>query len=88
MLWTNPGKVRLLLHQKVVTLARLEAIRHKFRGYLKQLPVIGFNSARYDLNLMKSDLIPYLKMQIEHEDKRKAELRKQRENNRQRFGNG
>ena len=70
------------------TLARLKAIRHKFRGYLKQIPVIGFNSARYDLNLMKSDLMPYLKMQIERENKRKAELRKQRENNRQRFGDG
>ena len=70
------------------TLIRLKAIKHKFRGYLKQLPVIGFNSARYDLNLMKSDLIPYLKMQIERENKRKAELRKERENNRQRFGDG
>ena len=67
------------------TLTRLKAVRHKFRGYLNQLPVIGFNSACNDLNLMTSDLIRYLKIQIECENKRKAELQKQRENNQQRF---
>ena len=29
-------------------------------GWLRQLPVIGFNSGRYDLNVIKQFLIPYL----------------------------
>ena len=30
------------------------------KGFLKELPVIGFNSGRYDLNLIKKYIAPYL----------------------------
>ena len=35
-----------------------------FNNYVETLPVFGFNSGKYDLNLIKSDLIPHL-----HNDK-------------------
>ena len=36
----------------------------KFEGYCQQLPVLGFNSARYDLNLIKKKLAKYLKLDL------------------------
>ena len=30
------------------------------KGFLRELPVIGFNSGRYDLNLIKKYIAPYL----------------------------
>ena len=38
----------------------LELQRNDLERYVKTSPVFGFNSSRYDLNLIKSYLIPYL----------------------------
>ena len=34
--------------------------KQHFERYVSTLPVFGFNSGRYDLNLIKYYLIPYL----------------------------
>ena len=44
----------------------LKRLYAQFEGYMSQVPVIGFNSAKYDLSLIKQFLAKYLKM---HEDK-------------------
>ena len=38
-------------------------------GWLRQLPVIGFNSGRYDLNVVKKFFIPYLLKPSKQDDK-------------------
>ena len=35
-------------------------LREHFEGYCNVLPVFGFNSAKYDINLIKSHLLPIL----------------------------
>ena len=35
-------------------------LKQHLERYVNTLPVFGFNSGRYDLNLIKSYLIPYL----------------------------
>ena len=40
--------------------ARSEELKRKFIRYCRQLPVVGFNSSRYDLNLIKGSLFPQL----------------------------
>ena len=35
-------------------------LQQHFECYVKTLPVFGFNSGKYDLNLIKSYLLPYL----------------------------
>ena len=42
----------------------LEDLLMKLRCHLQQLPVFGFNSGNYDMNLIKQYLLPYL---VEHE---------------------
>ena len=48
---TEPGKKRQNPLQK---------LRDRFEDYLKKLPVVGFNSGRYDLNAVKKFLFPVL----------------------------
>ena len=40
----------------------ISRLRNKFETYCKQLPVIGFNSSRYDLNLIKQQIAKVLKL--------------------------
>ena len=35
-------------------------LQQHFERYVNTLPVFGFNSGKYDLNLIKSYLLPYL----------------------------
>ena len=35
-------------------------LKHHLERYVNTLPIFGFNSGKYDLNLIKSYLIPYL----------------------------
>jgi hypothetical protein len=42
------------------------SLQAKFDGYLQQIPVLGFNSSRYDLNLIKQKLLLALEI---HDDK-------------------
>ena len=41
-------------------IAQLKQIRKQFLRYISQFPVFGYNSGRYDLNLIKTYLIPHL----------------------------
>ena len=38
-------------------------------GWLHQLPIIGFNSGKYDLNVIKQFFVPYLLKPSKQEDK-------------------
>ena len=57
-------------------------------GWMRQLPVIGFNSGKYDLNAIKQFLIPYFlttsktveQEEDEDEDEREQEVNKKDEN--------
>ena len=40
---------------------RLKTIKAKLETYISQLPILGFNSSKYDLNLVKSKLFSFLK---------------------------
>ena len=46
---------------------QLTDLKQHLVRYVNTLPVFGFNSGRYDLNLIKSYLIPYLIRNKEHE---------------------
>jgi G:T-mismatch repair DNA endonuclease (very short patch repair protein) len=40
--------------------SRLQTLISRFESYISELPCIGFNSARYDINVIKTILLPYL----------------------------
>ena len=42
------------------TLSATAKLRDRFLAYIAQLPVLGFNSGNYDMNLIKQQLYPYL----------------------------
>ncbi|XP_069109836.1 LOW QUALITY PROTEIN: uncharacterized protein [Argopecten irradians] len=41
---------------------QMKRLRRRLQQYIDQIPVIGFNSARYDLNLIKTRLVKQLNM--------------------------
>ena len=41
-------------------IAKLKQLYGKLKGYVSQIPVLGFNSAKYDLNLIKSKVAKHL----------------------------
>ncbi len=45
---------------KSVMYRRLKKLENRFHRYLSQLPVVGFNSGRYDLNLVKIEVGKHL----------------------------
>lgn len=38
----------------------LDKLEEKLNAYIQELPVLGFNSGKYDLNIAKRFLLPYL----------------------------
>ena len=40
---------------------KLEVLKEKFERYCSSVPVLGFNSSKYDLNLIKSKLAKILR---------------------------
>ena len=52
----------------VIFRERQEELRQRFYGYCRQLTVLGFNSAVYDMNLLKSTLFSRLGFGTEMED--------------------
>ena len=40
----------------------IENIKEEFDRYINQLPVIGFNSDKYDVNLIKKEIMAYISM--------------------------
>ena len=47
--------------QKQYSLEKLRALQNSFDHYCRQCPVLGFNSSNYDLNLVKSSLLTWLR---------------------------
>ena len=56
---------KLLREQWTSTLDNFQRLQGSLNHYCRQVPVLGFNSARYDLNLVKSQLIPWLRADID-----------------------
>ena len=52
---TNEIDISENIHAKIVShfTSSINGIRKNFKNYLRQLPVIGFNSGKYDSNLIK-----------------------------------
>ena len=50
------------------SLRKLRSLLGSLYHYCRQVPVLGFNSARYDLNLAKSHLIPWLRADVDPEE--------------------
>ena len=44
---------------------KLTRLLGSLHHYCRQIPVLGFNSAKYDLNLVKSHLIPWLRRDVD-----------------------
>ena len=61
---------KLLTDQWAFTLEKLYKLLGSLMHYCRQVPVLGFNSARYDLNLVKSHLIPWLRADVDPEKKK------------------
>ena len=51
----------------------------QFYGWMHQLPVIGFNSGKYDLNAIKQFLIPYFLSTSKTEEQEEDEEEKEHE---------
>ena len=47
--------------QKQYSLEKLRALQGSFHHYCRQCPVLGFNSSNYDLNLVKTSLLTWLR---------------------------
>ena len=45
-------------------LKRLEAVYGSLEGYCRQCPVLAFNSQKYDINLVKKELLPWLQKDL------------------------
>ena len=57
-----------------------KTLMRQLYGWMRQLPVIGFNSGKYDLNAVKQFLIPYFlstSKTEEHEEEEEEEEREQ-----------
>ena len=43
-------------------ISNIQQVKKEFLTYISQLPIIGFNSGRYDLNLIKTDILKYISL--------------------------
>ena len=41
---------------------KIQAVLSKFKIYCRQIPVLGFNSAKYDINLIKKHFVKLLEL--------------------------
>ena len=50
------------IHPKIAShfILTINDIRKKFENYLCQLPVVGFNSGKYDINLIKKEIMMFI----------------------------
>jgi hypothetical protein len=60
--------IEISISQKIM-LNQLNNLRERFLRYCSEIPVLGFNSGRYDINLIKGKIIEHLKM---HEVKKSS----------------
>ena len=47
--------------QKQYLLEKLHALHNSFGHYYRQCPVFGFNSSNYDLNIVKTSLLTWVR---------------------------
>ena len=62
------GEKQHLKTQWESSLRKLRSLLGSLYHYCRQVPVLGFNSARYDLNLAKSHLIPWLRADVDPQE--------------------
>ena len=50
------------IHPKIAShfILTINDIRKKFENHLCQLPVVGFNSGKYDINLIKKQIMMFI----------------------------
>ena len=48
------------MHEDFIKLKKIESVKNKFIKWIEQVPVVGFNSARYDINIIKFYLVGIL----------------------------
>ena len=50
------------IHPKIVShfISSIHEVRKNFEKYLCQLPVVGFNSGKYDINLIKREIVLFI----------------------------
>ena len=58
-------EMKSLISQWESTYEKLTRLLGSLYHYCRQIPVLGFNSAKYDLNLVKSQLIPWLRRDVD-----------------------
>ena len=56
----STNKNSLFSKAKTHFLTRIVDLRRDFETYLSQIPVIGFNSGKYDINLIKEEIMLYI----------------------------
>ena len=69
---TGDEKRSLIAHWES-TIDKLTRLLGSLYHYCRQIPVLGFNSAKYDLNLVKSYLIPWLRADVDPDKKEEKE---------------
>ena len=69
---TEDEKRSLIAHWES-TLDKLTRLLGSLYHYCRQIPVLGFNNAKYDLNLVKSYLIPWLRADVDPDKKEEKE---------------
>ena len=59
---TNETDMSENIHPKIAShfISSINDIRKKFEIYLCQLPVVGFNSGKYDINLIKREIMLFI----------------------------
>ena len=69
---SSPIDSKSLIKQK------LKEFRRNFEGFCVQIPVLGYNSAKYDPNLIKEKLVKHLGMHLKNNGKKFVIKKKQR----------
>ena len=57
-------------HGNLQMLKNLKELRKDFEAFCQQIPVLGYNSAKYDLNLIKEKLAKHLGMHLKNNGKK------------------
>ena len=54
----------------LLMIKKLKSLRRDFEAFCEQIPVLGFNSAKYDLNLIQERLAKHLGMHLKNNEKK------------------
>ena len=56
------GKSKISISPEKIMISQLNSLQNRFEKYCCEVPVLGFNSARYDINLIKAKVLKYLEV--------------------------